>query len=308
MGGEAIIVSTQEGIEGGGCRITAAIEEERHAEPDVNEPEPADPEHVAELVRQILISHGTPPALCERLARTARVSDQPDAPSAIKLALSALFTFRALKLSAQKAPIILAGPPGAGKTITAAKLAAEAKVAGQSVFVATTDTKRAGGVEQLEAFTRILEIDLIVAPNASAMRDELPAPGGVDVTVIDTGGVNPFYDEDMQALTMLADKCGAELVFVLPAGGDALDCADMAAAFQQAGAKRMIVTRLEMTRRYGSILAAAHAGSLAFAGATVSAQVAENLNELSAHGLTRLIAPTDSLQRPHGARNAEAAL
>jgi len=42
---------------------------------------------------------------------------------------------------------MLVEAPGAGKTITATKLAAHAKLNGHSIFIATTKVKRAGGIE-----------------------------------------------------------------------------------------------------------------------------------------------------------------
>ena len=59
------------------------------------------------------------------------------------------------------------------------------------------------------------------------------------------------------------------MVAVLPAGGDALETADIAAAFASLGATRMIATRLDIARRYGGLLAAA-SQPLAFAAAGVA--------------------------------------
>ena len=58
---------------------------------------------------------------------------------------------------------MLVGLPGAGKTVTTAKLATKAVMSGAKINVITTDRVRAGGVQQLEAFTDILKLDLMCA-------------------------------------------------------------------------------------------------------------------------------------------------
>ncbi len=47
---------------------------------------------------------------------------------------------------------------------------------------------------------------------------------------------------------------GGEATLVLPAGMDSSEAVDMAHEFRLIGANRFLVTRLEMTRRLGSVL------------------------------------------------------
>ena len=63
----------------------------------------------------------------------------------------------------RRRPLLLVGPPGAGKTLTVARLATRLVMAGVAPMVITADGKRAGATEQLAAFTRLLGISLIVA-------------------------------------------------------------------------------------------------------------------------------------------------
>ncbi|MFT8655665.1 MAG: hypothetical protein ABF785_03110 [Acetobacter papayae] len=54
---------------------------------------------------------------------------------------------------------------------------------------------------------------------------------------------------------------------VLPAGMDAEEVADVAAAYRQLGAERMIATRLDQAGRIGSVITAAACGlALTYAG------------------------------------------
>lgn len=294
MGDDAIIVSTHPPIDGLACRVTAAIEEDLLPVPEQSDtPEPVDTESRVAYLRQVLIAHGIPPHITEALLRSIDDLSNPDAALSLASALDSLMTFRPIDTNNLDRPLVLAGIPGAGKTITAAKLAAQAKLAGQSVFVATTDTKRAGGVEQLEAFTRILDIPLDVAEDADALRALRDRATDADVAIIDTPGINPFDDDATDQVHQFADAVGGEIILVLPAGGDAMESADTAAAFADIGATRTIITRLDMTRRLGGIVAASVSSRLAVANVSVNPNVADGLSQLNPVSLARLIIPDD---------------
>lgn len=296
MGDDAIIVSTQKGSDGLSCRITAALED--HAadgfvpafEPDP----PMDAATQVAFLRQVLIAHGLPPHMLKILLSALDSSGAPSDPAlALAAAIDARLRFHPIDLMQTSQPIILAGAPGAGKTITAAKIAAQAKFAGKSICVVTTDAKRAGGVEQLQAFTRILDIELIVVATTADLAGHAETIRNADVTIIDTAGVSPFDDDEMSNVEAIADAVGGETILVLPAGGDAMETADTAAAFAAIGTRRMIVTRLDMTRRLGGILSAGLGGRLAVANVSINPQVADGLGRLNPVSLARLIVPED---------------
>jgi flagellar biosynthesis protein FlhF len=67
---------------------------------------------------------------------------------------------------------------------------------------------------------------------------------------------------------------------VLPAGGDAAESAELAAALAGTGATLLIATRLDVARRLGGILAAAAAG-LALAEAGIGPGAADGLVPLT---------------------------
>ncbi len=294
MGDDAIIVSTRKGTDQDACIITAAIEHEpedealAEPEPDV---EPLDPETRLSFLRQVLTAHGLPPHLLEPLVRGADTLDNVDPAIALAAAIDDRITFMPVNFTQLRSPLMLAGCPGAGKTITAAKLAAHAKLDGYSVCIATTDTRRAGGVEQLQAYTRILEMDLISANNAAELGQYTAQMHDADVAIIDTSGVNPFDESDMQALHALANTVNAEILLVLTAGADAMESADTARSFADIGARRMVISRLDMTRRLGGILAAAVAGRMAIANVSVNPGVADGLSQINPVSLAHLIVP-----------------
>ena len=314
LGDEAIIVSTQRDAEGGAMRVTAALEEAANESADaVNEPvyagfagNPA-MSPVGDSIHRILTRHGTPDRLAGLLAQeAAKAAGQaanernPAAPStALAQALETVFSFNPIDLlksgdkGGKKRPLILVGPPGGGKTIAAAKLAAGRTIAdggfADGVAVFTTDVRRAGGAEQLQALIRILGAGLITTETPDRLAAALKSRRQGRFTVIDTPGINPFDGDDMAYLSRLIAAAAAEPVLVLAAGGDARETADMANAFAELGVHRLIVSRLDVSRRVGGTLAAAHAGRLSFAGVGISPRVSDAITPLQAPALARLI-------------------
>ncbi len=291
MGDDAIIVSTQMGSDGRGTRVTAALEPEQWTGEDSAVDAEAEPADVAGAVGHALTYHGTPPRLVERLLRLAIALEADNPTMALAGALDAGFTFAPLAGSGDGPPTMLVGPPGVGKTVTTAKLAARTRLARRHPGVITTDTRRAGGVAQLEAFTRILEIDLKTADTVEALTRAVAACEGCDGITIDTPGTNPYSDTELEELQVHAEAATAEPILVLAAGGDALEAADIAVSFAAVGARRLLVTRLDMARRLGSILAAADAARLSFCDVSITPHVADGLSPINPVALARLMMP-----------------
>jgi len=90
--------------------------------------------------------------------------------------------------------ILLIGVNGSGKTTTAAKLGARARLEGRTVHLGAADTFRAAAAEQLEAWGARLEIPVTSAapgtdPASVAVRSLLAAQESkTDLLIIDTAG------------------------------------------------------------------------------------------------------------------------
>lgn len=267
-------------------------------EPRPNEPVASKSEFDPAAFRA-LVQHGVPePIVAKLLDGTPR---GPTPAATLARRITELFRFGNLADRRATSPVLLAGPPGAGKTLVAAKLAAHAALKGQAIRVITTDTDSAGAVEQLTAFTRPLQIELETADGPAALARVLvqaTAATGGDTkahVVIDTRGVNPFDAVEMAGLSALIVASRADAALVLPAGGDAHEAGEMAEAFAHIGCSRLLTTRLDIARRLGGIMTAALVGRLALAETSASPIVAHGLQPLNPHLLARLFVA----DRPH---------
>ena len=93
--------------------------------------------------------------------------------------------------------------------------------------------------------------------------------------------MNPFEPEEMRGLARLLSTGEIDPVLVLPAGGDADETGEIARVYATLGVRALLPTRLDIARRFGGLLAAAHHGSLIFADASHNAKVADGLIPLS---------------------------
>ncbi|TCH98660.1 hypothetical protein EJV46_08790 [Roseococcus sp. SYP-B2431] len=260
MGEEAVVLGTRRVA--GGVELTVALEA---AEPELIPP--------VATPRFELARHNLPPAL--RFAG----ADLPEA-------LAARLDFAPLP---QDRPILLVGPPGAGKTLSCAKLAARAAMAGRPPLVVTADGARAGAVEQLAAFTRLLGLTLAVAAQPEVLAKAMQARKTGQPAFIDGMGCDPFDAAQAGHLHRLIQAAGAAPVLVLPAGLDAEESAELARAFHLLGARHLLPTRLDMARRLGGVLAAGAAG-LALTEAGIGLQVAAGLQPLTPAWLAHRLA------------------
>lgn len=298
LGADAIIVSSREAS--GGVEVVAAVEPAPEDSFEIA-PLSAAPADGVDALQDILDYHRVPPALGESLADAAAALDTDDAILALAGALDSRFAFSPLGSGKMKGgpdnrPLVLIGPPGAGKTVTLAKLAARARLAKRAVAMITTDTLRTGAVEQFSGYAKLLRVDPQVAKTADELRDAI-AVSQAAVTLIDSTGANPFDDEDMRRLEDFIAAAGAEPLLVLPAGMDADEAADMARAFAALGATRLLVTRLDTARRLGGLLAAADAAELRLSDVGTGPHLADGLAPLNPLAFARLLAaaPADRI-------------
>lgn len=304
LGENAIIVSTREENGGRSVRVTAAIDQDTEAtmprpladlpEPSMNDWQYADDDDsatVVEDITEVMLRHAAPDEVLDQVVSAVNVMGLTESRNALFAALQNLFEFKPLPQKSYGRALMLVGPPGAGKTLAAAKLAARGALSGLRPSVITTDTIRAGGVEQLEAFTRLMKIDLKKASDPRVLKDVLATTKQSDQVIVDTAGVNPFDPESVKLLARLIHAADCDPVLVMPAGIDADEAGEIARVFATIGARSMISTRVDVARRLGSLLSAAHHGGLSFAEMSNTAKVADGLSPMSAKRLTQLLMP-----------------
>lgn len=314
LGDEAIIVSTRRGPKGQGVEVTAATDggrdETEIAElearleaslrarlnaplvaeagtPD-RDPAAAAAAEQVDLVRAALAFHRPPPSLAEALGASAARFDVETAELALAGALDNVLAFAPIPVRPARS-IVLVGPPGSGKSVTAAKLVARAMLAGGTMRLVTTDCAKAGAEAQMRVFARVLGQRLATPGDCSSLAETQRRAPAASPAIVDTPGFNPFDAAERDEISRLIAAAEAEPVLVVAAGGDALEAAEMARVFARLRVRRAIVTRLDVGRRLGGILGLASPGGLALCEASRSPYVAGGLVPLDPVALARLI-------------------
>ena len=289
LGAEALILATRRTREG--VEITAALEPDPPAPPMERTFVPASPASPAPDPPGLaaLRFHGVPALLRDSLLRDGRLTDGRLTDARLTdarltddwaAALAGQLRFAALELMGDAPPLLLIGPPGAGKTLTIARLATRLVLGGVRPMVITADGRRAGAMEQLCAFTRLLDINLIAASHPIALARALAArPAGAPV-LIDTTGIDPFDPAQCDEIAQLLAATAGTAALVLPAGLDPGESADIAAACVALGARHLVGTRFDLARRLGGIVAAGATG-LALAEAGIGPGAADGLASLT---------------------------
>jgi flagellar biosynthesis protein FlhF len=289
LGDEAVIVASGE-LADGGAQVTAAVGGPGQEEDDlVALLAPAEAASARAEISAALAFHGVRAAVAGPLeAELGRQQATVDAVSTLAAAFARHLRFEPLGLPSGRG-VVLVGPPSAGKTAVVARLAAGARLAGRPVAVRSTDTGRAGGLEQLRALLAPLRL----APESVPAGREVAsvATGGGDpvaVVIVDTAGVNPFRAGEVAGLAGWLGAAGVEPVLVLPVGLDPHDAVEIVGAFAAIGVRRCLFTRLDAAPRLGAVVAAGATG-VALAEVSVSPLIGKPLLPLSPAGLARLL-------------------
>jgi flagellar biosynthesis protein FlhF len=144
------------------------------------------------------------------------------------------------------APVeVFIGPPGAGKTTTIAKIAAQerARVRGKRLGLISADGFRVGAVEQLRLYADIIGAPLDVA--RTPMELELALDKARRPLLLDTAGRSPSDDASRDMLRVLASRRDVRAHLVLSAGTPKEQVKRIFDRFEEARPSRIVITKLD---------------------------------------------------------------
>lgn len=291
LGPDAIILSSECTNSGKVC-IRAAIE---HAPTEIQQfQEPHSSisagRHEYEFgdIESALNFHRAPQAINAMLLETLGTMAVDHPVQALAAALEMRYGFAPIPIHPVR-PILLIGPSGAGKTLTAAKLAARSVLAGSKTMLITTDLVRTGGAGQLEAYARSMHVPMHRAADGVELATLLASGPRMQTCIIDTVGTSPFNLTELKSLGNLVMAVDCDPVLVLPAGGDSVEACEIVNIFSGLGARGMIITKLDVTRRLGSILGALEAAAMTLHHVSITPFVANGLASITPVALARLL-------------------
>lgn len=305
LGHEALIVSTLE--TDNGVRITAALEKQEGSALKTSDPKNSLQDSVEEFVLA-LKAHGLPEEMIKELLDNNQWQDlfQSDSVWDVFFSYSPLM-FDSFSQDSFE-PIMLVGSPGAGKSVTIAKLATQALLSGRFVHVMTSDSKKAGAVSQLKTYMEALGLKLTVALTTDDMKRGIQATPEKSIILIDTPGINTCDTTEVSRIANTISSTKISPIWVCPAGEHPDECLDKMTIFQSLGCKRMLISKLDMVRRAAGALSCALDKGISLVGFSNSPLIADEIIFANSHSFREILTNKDDYygqDLPHDQRTME---
>lgn len=164
--------------------------------------------------------------------------------------------------SRRREPRVIAviGPTGVGKTTSIAKLASINKLhAHKHVALVSADTYRIGALDQLRTFAAIAQIPLEVAYEPSDVSSALSKFQDYDMIFLDTMGRSQRNEHDLAELNAILKAANADEVHLtLTPSTSFSTLVEIAERFGSLNPNRLLFTKIDEARAYGSILNLVH--------------------------------------------------
>ncbi len=265
LGPDALVLSTRlvakRGIPGWlGAReveVTAAA-----ARPSVSETRPpaAPPRQGAraaerEVVARLKAAGLDPDLASEVLANVPRAGRRATSIQALQQALADVLAATAAGDEVLGPIDVFVGPPGAGKTTTIAKIAAQERARhGRKVGLVAADGYRVGAVEQLRLYADIIGSAFQVVRAAAEMEQVLTTRSACPV-LVDTAGRSPRDRIARQMFDQVAGRQGVRTHLVIPAATSVAGLDRLLGAFHHVRPDRVVLTRLDESESVSRLIA-----------------------------------------------------
>ncbi|MBU3195814.1 flagellar biosynthesis protein FlhF [Clostridium algidicarnis] len=193
--------------------------------------------------------------------------------------------------------VIFVGPTGVGKTTTIAKLAGRLSlIEKKKVGLITLDTYRIGAVDQLRTYADIMGIDFKVVMNQKEMKEALKSMKNMDTILIDTTGRSSKNIMQISELRSYINKIDeARIYLVLSCTTKDKDIDFITEAYKVLKYNNVIITKLDETSSYGSILQILNKSSKPLSLVSTGQNVPDDIKVLSKQELLKLILQEDTI-------------
>jgi flagellar biosynthesis protein FlhF len=188
-----------------------------------------------------------------------------------------------LKLKKFKQNVLLfAGPTGAGKTTTLAKLAGMLKFGEKlDVAIINTDTYRVGAMEQIRIYSEIMDIPLVTAYSAEELKTTLKTFEDKDVVLIDTAGRSPREELMKDDLSQLIEAaCADEIFLVISVATGHKVCKDIIGSYAFIENYKLIITKLDEVGAWGNVLNIADYAQKSLSYVTMGQNVPDDIRQV----------------------------
>lgn len=185
----------------------------------------------------------------------------------------------------------LIGTTGVGKTTTVAKLAAKLVLKNKKkVGLISIDGYRIGAMEQIKTYANILGIPCFPAFNRKDLIVALEKLKHMDVVLIDTAGQSQYDRKRIEELkNMMTDDLKIDCHLLLSLATSGAEMNKIAMKFSLLKFKSYIFTKLDESRKYGSIINQLVKMQLPISYLTTGQNVPEDIEQAQRDRLLKLL-------------------
>jgi flagellar biosynthesis protein FlhF len=139
---------------------------------------------------------------------------------------------------------LFVGPPGAGKTTTIAKIAAQERARrGHKLNLLAADGFRVGAVEQLRLYADIIGSQFAIARTPAEIERSILTTRGT--VLVDTAGRSVRDPRAQEVVSMLSGLPGVRTHLVMPAAASVRDFRNVLDAYGEKSPNRVVLTRVD---------------------------------------------------------------
>lgn len=186
---------------------------------------------------------------------------------------------------------VLVGPTGVGKTTTIAKLAGKLSLIDKKkVGLITIDTYRIGAVEQLKTYADIMNITFKVVFSIKDMEKSIIDLDYCDVILVDTTGRSSKNMMQISELRAFIEKIKEKSVhLVINASTKNKDIETIIKGYTILEYENIIITKLDETSTYGSILTILDKGKKPISFITTGQDVPDDIKEGNKEEIAKIV-------------------
>ncbi|AVQ44346.1 flagellar biosynthesis protein FlhF [Clostridium botulinum] len=186
---------------------------------------------------------------------------------------------------------VLVGPTGVGKTTTIAKLAGKLSLIDKKkVGLITIDTYRIGAVEQLKTYADIMNIPFKVVFSIKDIEKSIIDLDYCDVILVDTTGRSSKNMMQISELRAFIEKIKEKSVhLVISASTKNKDIETIIKGYTILEYENIIITKLDETSTYGSILTILDKGKKPISFITTGQDVPDDIKEGNKEEIAKIV-------------------